>query len=294
MSLDGNYTNVGVAVIQEHEPSTGVGPLVITGNYCSADPDEPDHYNRFIVGTVWSDLNGNGLYDPDEGIGGVTVSPDEGSFYAVTANSGGYAIPILVPGEIAVTFSGSSLEDEVVQPVTVGSDSVLVDCMVDQKFYNPEVNTGPASVLSSDSVNLAGLVNPNDQSAVYYFEYGTTADLDDVTNEYVVQEESTIVIKVERLDPETTYYYRIVAANSVGTSKGQTASFYNTFSEPKMSQNPDGGGSSSSGGGGGCFITAITGGSAPVYGSYPLIILFAVSFSLLTGRFLWNYLKPTV
>jgi hypothetical protein len=293
MSLDGNYTNVGVAVVEEHEPSTGVGPLVITGNYCSADPNEPDHYNRFIVGTVWSDLNSNGLYDPDEGIGGVTVSPDEGSFYAVTANSGGYAIPILVPGEIAVTFSGSSLEDEVVQPITVGSDSVLVDCIVDQEFYNPEVNTGPASVISSDSVNLTGLVNPNDQSAEYYFEYGSTPDLGDVTNDYVVQEESTIVIKVEALDPETIYYYRIVAANSVGTSYGRTASFYNTFSEPKMSQTKGGGGSSS-GSGGGCYITAITGSSATVYGSYPLIILFGVPFSVLTGRFWWNYLKPAV
>jgi hypothetical protein len=165
--------------------------------------------------------------------------------------------------------------------------------MVDQKFYNPEVNTGPASVISSDSVNLTGLVNPNDQSAEYYFEYGSTQDMNDVTDTYVVQEESTIVIKVEALDPETIYYYRLVAANSVGTSKGQIASFYNTFSEPKMSQNPDGGGSSS-GGGGGCFITAITGSGAAVYGSYPLIILFAVPFSLLTGRFLWNYLKPTV
>jgi hypothetical protein len=202
-----------------------------------------------------------------------------------------------VPGEIAVTFSGSSLEDEVVQPITVGSDSVLVDCIVDQEFYNPEVNTGPASVLSSDSVNLTGLVNPNDQSAEYYFEYGSTPDLGDVTNDYVVQEESTIVIKVEALDPETIYYYRIVAANSVGTSYGRTASFYNTFSEPKMSQTPDdggNGGSSSGGGGGGCFITAITGSGAAVYGSYPLIILFAVPFSVLAGRFLWNYLKPAV
>jgi phosphodiesterase/alkaline phosphatase D-like protein len=165
--------------------------------------------------------------------------------------------------------------------------------MVDQKFYNPEVNTGSASVLSSDSVNLTGLVNPNDQSAEYYFEYGSTPDLGDVTDKYVVQEESTIVIKVEALDPETIYYYRIVAANSVGTSHGRTASFYNTFSEPKMSQTPDDGGNSS-GSGGGCYITAITGSSAAVYGSYPLIILFGVPFSVLAGRFLWNYLKPAV
>ena len=288
MSVDGNYTNVGVAVIKEHEPSTGVGPLVITGNYCRAYPNEPDHYNRFIVGTVWSDSNGNGLFDPEEGIGGVTVMPDGGSFYAVTSNSGGYAIPILVQGEIVVTFSGSSLVDDIVQPVTVGSDSVLVDCIVDQEVFKPEVNTGPASVLSSASVKLTGLVNPNDHRAVYYFEYGSIPDLEYVTNDHVVQEDSTIAINVKGLDPETTYYYRIVAANSVGTSYGRTALFYNTYSEPEMPQTPSGGG------GGGCYITAITGCSAAIYGSYHLIILFAVPFSVLTGRFLWNYIKPAV
>ena len=98
---------------EEYASSTGVGPLVITGNYCRAYPNEPDHYNRFIVGTVWSGLNGNRQFDPDVGIGGVTAITDSGSFYAVTSNSGGYAIPILVQVEIAVTFSGSSLVEDI-------------------------------------------------------------------------------------------------------------------------------------------------------------------------------------
>jgi len=122
-----------------------------------------------------------------------------------------------------------------------------------------------------------------------YFKYGSIPDLEFTTNDYVIQEDSTIAIKVKGLDLETTYYYRIVAANSVGTSYGRTASFYNTFSEPEMPQTPSGGGS-----GGGCYITAITGCSAASYGSYHLIILFAVPFSILTGRFLWNYIKPAV
>ena len=46
---------------------------------------------------------------------------------------------------------------------------MLVDCIVDQKVFKPEVNTGPASVLSSASVKLTGLVNTNDHSAVYPF-----------------------------------------------------------------------------------------------------------------------------
>jgi hypothetical protein len=109
-----------------------------------------------------------------------------------------------------------------------------------------------------------------------------------VTNDYVVQEDSTIAINVKGLDSETIYHYRIVAANSVGTSYGRTVSFHNTFSEPVMPQTPSGGSS-----GGGCYISAIMGCRAANYGSCHLITLFAVPFSILFGRFLWNYIKPT-
>jgi hypothetical protein len=86
-----------------------VGPQVITGNLCYADPGTADHYNRFLVGTVWNDSNANDQYDPGEGIGGVRVEPDRGGFFAVTANSGGYAIPITEAGDYVVTFSGSMI-----------------------------------------------------------------------------------------------------------------------------------------------------------------------------------------
>lgn len=126
MSLDGDYTNVGLAVVPESDAGTNVGPLVVTGNYVGAG-NAADHYNRFIVGTVWQDNNSNQMYDPGEGIGGVTVMPDKGTYYAVTAASGGYAIPITAPGSYTVTFSGAASGQ---QNVTVGSDSVLLDLNV--------------------------------------------------------------------------------------------------------------------------------------------------------------------
>ena len=57
-------------------------------------PTLANHYNQFIVGTVWNDIDWDGMYDPNEGIGGVTVTPDSGTYYAITSNSGGYAIPV--------------------------------------------------------------------------------------------------------------------------------------------------------------------------------------------------------
>ena len=64
MSDDGNYTNVGLAAVSESDSSTQVGPLVVMGNYCQANTSATDHYNRFLAGTVWTDSNDNGLYDP--------------------------------------------------------------------------------------------------------------------------------------------------------------------------------------------------------------------------------------
>ncbi|MCL4859219.1 MAG: CAP domain-containing protein [Caldilineaceae bacterium] len=127
MSVDGDYTNVGIAMAEDNDSATRVGPLVTTGNYCSAAVGRLDHYNRFLVGTVWNDLNGDGRYDPGEGSGGVTIIVDSNEYYAVTSAAGGYAIPITQSGRHQVSFYWSQLE---VRNVTVGDHSVLLDLLV--------------------------------------------------------------------------------------------------------------------------------------------------------------------
>jgi hypothetical protein len=125
MSVDGDFTNAGVALVYESNPNTPAGPYVTTGNYCHA-ANISTQYNQFIVGTVWKDLDWDGMYDPNEGLGGVTVTPDAGTYYAITSNSGGYAIPItMTTGNHQVTFSGSGIND--VKNVSIGSVSVLLD-----------------------------------------------------------------------------------------------------------------------------------------------------------------------
>lgn len=126
MSIDGEYTNVGIAAVAEQSSSTAVGPSVVTGNYARASSSAPNHYNRFLVGTVWEDLDGDGCYDPGEGLGGVEVLPSRGPWYAVTAAGGGYAVPILEPGPIAVEFAGSGVPPHTAT-AQVGSTSVLLD-----------------------------------------------------------------------------------------------------------------------------------------------------------------------
>ncbi|MCK5831535.1 MAG: hypothetical protein KAH20_14665, partial [Methylococcales bacterium] len=126
-SLDGNYSNVGIASVHETNSSTTVGPWVTTGNFASAQPNNQNHYNRFLVGTVWEDKNDNDLYDPGEGISDVTVMPDSGIYFAKTSAGGGYAIPITQAGTYQVTFSGGELGQNINRTVIINESSVLLD-----------------------------------------------------------------------------------------------------------------------------------------------------------------------
>ena len=146
MSLSGNYTNAGIAVVPEAAPQTAVGPQVISGNLCEANTGFPDHYNRFIVGTVWEDTNSNDQYDPGEGLADVTVMPDKGAFFAVTGISGGYAIPITAADDYRLTFSGGDLTGVFTRTVTVGTTSVLEDLeYFAASAANPAENDGGSS-----------------------------------------------------------------------------------------------------------------------------------------------------
>ncbi len=129
MSMDGEYSNVGLAAIAELNAATDVGPLVVTGNFAQAATAYPDHFNIFLVGTVWRDSNDNGEYDPGEGLGGVSVHPGSGAYYAVTGNSGGYAIPIST-GTYTVTFSGGAMAGSESVSVSVNGKSALLDLIV--------------------------------------------------------------------------------------------------------------------------------------------------------------------
>lgn len=123
--------NFGLAIVEDNDPQTQAGPLVTSIAYAAAQSIYPDHFNKFIVGTVWEDANDNGLYDGGEGISGVTVMPDTGTYFAVTGVAGGYTIPVSVDDDYVLTFSGGELAEPETRLVTVAGESVLV-------IWNPE------------------------------------------------------------------------------------------------------------------------------------------------------------
>jgi uncharacterized protein YkwD len=81
--------------------------------------------NSFATGVVFNDNNSNGQYGIGEGLGGVTVSANNGAT-TTTFASGGYSLE-LAPGAYTLTFSGGSLNAPVTRSVTIGNQNVEVD-----------------------------------------------------------------------------------------------------------------------------------------------------------------------
>jgi subtilisin family serine protease len=100
----------------------------------------------------------------------------------------------------------------------------------------PMATTDAASGITSKEATLNGAVNPNNGSAMVTFQYGlspaygstVTADQSPVTGNI-----NTPVSKViTGLSAYTTYHYRVVAANSAGTTNGEDQAFKTLAAPP--------------------------------------------------------------
>lgn len=126
------YREVGVGVV--NGSNTNVGPQLVTQDFATSQSATP-----LITGVAYYDLNGNGFYDTGEGIGGVTVQVPGSTYYAVTATSGGYAVPVTTNGNYAMSFSASNISSQTTAQVT-NQCNVKVDLILP---YTPPTISGP-------------------------------------------------------------------------------------------------------------------------------------------------------
>ena len=107
------------------------------------------------------------------------------------------------------------------------------------KGAKPTVTTGTASTEAS-AASLSAEVNANEVDALVSFEYGTDASLATaqtiaVTDVVTGATAKAVSVSVTPLSPGTTYHYRVVATNAVGTSKGEIKSFTTKGAKPVVS-----------------------------------------------------------
>lgn len=126
------YREIGVGVAFGRNGN--VGPQLVTQDFGARAGAGP-----LLTGVVFYDLNGNQFYDLGEGVGGVEVTVDGASWYAVTAGSGGYAVPVPAQRRATLRFTLAG-QDAVERVVDVGTNNVKVDCLLQ---YAPPRVTGP-------------------------------------------------------------------------------------------------------------------------------------------------------
>ena len=126
----------GARTVVVNGATNTVGPQLVTFEFGTRF-DNP----ALVTGVAYYDLNANQLYDVGEGIGGLTVEVSDSASFAVTAGSGGYAVPT-ANGSRSVTFSGPGLTVAPKAINVAGGANLKLDLRL---AYAPPVLTGPAA-----------------------------------------------------------------------------------------------------------------------------------------------------
>ena len=128
---DPAYREIGIGVIRGRNSSETdtVGPVLVTQVLGGPSVDNP-----FITGVAYYDLNGNDFYDIGEGLWGLTVQTAEETAWALTAESGGYSIPVSGDGAYTVTFSGLGIDSRTTEVTITGGQNRKLDLLLD---YDP-------------------------------------------------------------------------------------------------------------------------------------------------------------
>jgi Bacterial Ig-like domain (group 3)/FG-GAP-like repeat len=199
-----NTTPQGTATALAASPPTG-NPSTVTAT----------------VAKVVSGLRGS--VDPT---GSVTFTVD-GSAQTPTDLSGAtaaLATSSLAPGPhtIQADYSGDANYAASTASTTVSVVAAAVP---------PVAVSGAASSITPSGASLAGTVNPNGVATAYVFEYGTSTSFGTITTPASAGSGSSaapVSASLSGLSANATYYYRLVATNSAGTSMGAVQSFNTT------------------------------------------------------------------
>jgi C1A family cysteine protease len=111
--------------------------------------------------------------------------------------------------------------------------SAAVACAVSYMTYVPPVppvaTTTAATSITTSGATLNGTVNANNKTTTVTFEYGVTTSYGTIVNATPNTVTGTTVTSVTAaiagLAPVTTYHYRVIATNSVGTATGADMTF---------------------------------------------------------------------
>ena len=154
-----------------------------------------------------------------------------------SATAGAGTTSVLVSADIAELELGTTYHFRL-----VGANNAGTNYGSDQTFVTsptePSVTTDTATSVTIDGATLNGIVNPNGASTTYYFEYGITTSYGSTTTVTEAGSGTSAVsvnAGISGLELNTTYHFRLVATNSVGTTNGSDQTFTTNALTPSVS-----------------------------------------------------------
>ncbi len=164
--MNNNFREVGISIIPENDPSTDVGPLVITQNF----GNRFSFGNSWLLGVAFDDQTlDDDFYTPGEGLAGINVTAvnlaTNQSFNTTTWNSGGYQLQ-LPDGTYQISFSGDwdndGQNDTATEQVTIGSENFKLDLNTDELSSNNQPTPGDDVLMGTATDDVINGLGGND------------------------------------------------------------------------------------------------------------------------------------
>lgn len=151
---------VGISVGTDIQMVQGQPNVTWDSIYIVEDFDTKSSPTPFVTGVIYRDTNGNGFYDPGEGVEGVRIDVAGSGFYAISSSSGGYSVPVAGNGNYNVTFSGG-LAITHQETVTVANGAnVKADYLIGGSLVNI---SSRLRVETGDNVLIGGFIITGNQ-----------------------------------------------------------------------------------------------------------------------------------
>jgi hypothetical protein len=155
----GTFREIGIGVINGTNTVSNrtVGPQIVTQDFGTRAT--APYYG---TGVAYYDLDGDNNYDVGEGIPGLTVTMSGASHYCITADGGGWTIPLPsgAAGNRTVTFTSVGIDHTVTLNVPANSNAKADLKLVPPTFTSPPLaNKGQSHTLHFTSVPLATAYN---------------------------------------------------------------------------------------------------------------------------------------
>jgi hypothetical protein len=156
------------------------------------------------------------------------VRIEVGNFATYSESNGYYRFSFIPEGSYNVAVFAPHYNLQLYRGLQIEADQTSELNISMRKNYQPVVYTGSASMITCNTAMFNGSVNPNGLHTTAYFEYGPSQTYGKKTNSINAGnawDPVSINMRIDQLDPETPYHFRLVAQNNDGTTFGNDQIF---------------------------------------------------------------------